>query len=230
MATVLTYSRTGVKSPKTAQRVRLQAATKPAAGANPWNLESEWGTYHTTFIRSGSVVVRSSFFGGPQWWSETVPVVSGASYPRLALDAHRRLWLTYERTVAGVHDAMAAASDDDGETFGDPAVAISGGTKPTVAVGHDGTIVIGALVGTALTLRVRGPGDADFGTSFTAAGWNGSANVALVLQDDTFHLQQERGPQARWWLHVLLSGETETSDWWSSDLSKTEATFTRGTS
>lgn len=71
-------------------------------------------------------------------------------------------------------------------------------------------------------------------SSFQAAGDASPASYANVtdgssaieIEDDTFDLTAPPEGPGRWWVRLVISGETDPSDWWSAD---SGATLTRAT-
>lgn len=201
------------------QRVRLSVTIAPElTGLNPWNLETEAGTYHTVWVEEETLQYRASHLGDADFWLQTSVAEGVIHGPRLIQDSEGTLRLLYGiETDEDQFDTMEVASWDGGQTWSEPAVAIADGTRPTIAMGLDGTILRAALVGGAIVATEQAPGDEAPGAEFTFADESGP----LAFEDDSFHLQQEAGPLARWWLHGHLEGETDTADLWSLDGGRT---------
>ena len=142
--------------------------------------------------------------------------------PSLAKDHRSILYLIFNRPAQG---ALLCRSDDDGNTWNSPFMAISGGTHPNI-VSQDGQTLTAACVnvGTSTTpvfhiqARAQGPGDPALGTLFTL---NDTSGAALHVADDSFGLAFAAEGPNRLALHVRIAGETSTSDWWSADNGRT---------
>ena len=147
-----------------------------------------------------------------------VTSTSGDNSPRLAEDYRRLLFLLFIRPAQG---AMLCRSGDDGDTWEPPLMAIPGGTHPNI-ISQDGRTLAAACinVGTStapifhIQARVQGPGDPALGTLFT---FNDTSGAALHVADDSFGLAFAAEGPNRLALHVLIAGETSTSDWWSAN-------------
>lgn len=196
-----------------------------AGGGNPWNLQHGDGSYHSAHVNATGIVYRRSDTATPHdshgaaWSTAEVQVTNTATdnHPRLGKDYRGRLHLTFERSS----NAYATYSDDDGLTWSAPAMAITGGTKPTLAVGVDGTVVRAAVVsGTPRTIQgqSQATGETAFSSTFT---FKDDSGADLSVADDTFHIQQGHEGPSRWLLHVLIEGEAETSHWTSADECRT---------
>ena len=124
---------------------------------------------------------------------------------------------------------MLSVSYSDGDSWSTPVMAISGGTHPAMA-SAEGRMLCAAVTttGTApsltrhITAVYRGPGDLNLGTPYTfKLHALGGALTPMTVADDGFGLVfTDEGP-GRMGLHVLIAGESATSDWWSADNGET---------
>jgi hypothetical protein len=214
-----TFERDTLTAPKGRQRVRVTATLVAVeANLNPRNYEHPLGSYYETFIREGDVRFRRSHWAVPPFEFEVAVTATGtAGYPWAYTDHRTRVWLLWEDSG----DGYQAASDDEGFTWGAPAVAIAGGSKPYGAVNvFDGTEVISAFIAASgkIGMKRRQVGELAYGTLFHLKD---DAGVDLLFEDDT---------HAYWWAyeapnrlvgHFHLDGETDTSTWFSTDSGET---------
>lgn len=210
------HTRVTLLAPKDRQRVRVQGVvTTPGAGTWPRNYEERFGSYYETFVQSGDVRARRSYYASPPFaWEVQVTSSGDTSYPWMYLLPWRRAVLLY--TKAGA-DTWITTSDDDAETWETPVLSIAGGTKAYGAVSpFDGTEIIAAFIAATgkIGMRRRYAG---------AATWEAQVNlkddagVDLFFADDTFAFWQGYEGPARWLFHGRIQGETATSTWWSAD-------------
>ena len=152
--------------------------------------------------------------------------VVGDNAPSLAEDARGLLYCLFNRPTQG---AMLSRSYDDGDTWGTPALAISGGTHPAIASSEGRTLCAAVTTtGTSpsfvrhITAVYRGPGDRLFSNPYTFQYRAvGGGLTALSVADDSFGLVFTDEGAGRIGLHVLLATESATSDWWSADNGET---------
>lgn len=198
---------------------------------NPFCYEDKRGRYHTTSTKSGGIVYRRSNFGTPAGlgWdtiSNITPASGKALFdPRNIVDNRQTVRLVYaQQTISGgAWDGVYVVdSNDDGKTWGTALLAIASGKHPTIEIGQDGAfdiVVMAAYTGTGggpgtITARVQAKGDTAFGAPFT---FQDPSEVNLSVADDTFHIRQAKDGPSRWLLHVLIYGESSTSNWQSFD-------------
>lgn len=187
--------------------------------SNPWNLQDKQGRYHRVGVNSGIQYLRSDSTVPKPGWAVTSQVTTNGAdaNPRQVLDERNRIHVLWERSP----NVLEAVSDDDGQTWGTPNTMIPGGKHPTIAIGHDGSILRAAYVSGVLKGTYQAQGDTAASAPFTFQKWNGSALVDISVADDTFHIQQGHEGPARWLLASIESGDTDTSDWWSGDDGRT---------
>lgn len=195
-------------------------------GGNPSNLQDALGQYHRVWIVSGAVAYRRADVirpgpGGAFDQSTSLGAPAGAvdAHPRIVREPWGRLLLVFQRAPgAGVppaaSDVLLTYSDDDGETWSTPTVAIPGGSKPRIRVGLDGTILTAALVGSNLKVTRQDPGELSPTAPYTVVDHLGAA---LSLADDTFDLDQGRSGDAPWLLVAVKSGGTAPTEFQSWD-------------
>jgi hypothetical protein len=185
-------------------------------GVQPWNLQSGDARYHRCWTGSdGNIHYSGSQNATNDWEFADVTATDEAvcSEGRIAYD-HRgilHLLYTYTSTDTEVRERL---SWDDGATWSDPTLAITNGTHPTISVSQNGTILRAAYVAGAITATRTSPNSLTGGTPFN---FKDNAGVDLVVADDCFHLVEGYRLDAPWLLHVLIDGDTDTSDWISSN-------------
>lgn len=202
--------------------------------ANPFSLQDEHGRYHITGAGGDGSYKRSNFGTnkGVGWATESslsAPAGRSLHDLRVIVDNRQTVWACYAQQViadSSWDGVYYRTSNDDGATWEDAVLAISGGKHPTIAIGTDGTfdvVVIAAYVGPsggpgAITAKSRSAGDTDFGDPFNFKDTNGND---LAAEDDTFHIQQARDDQSRWMLHIVIHSEGASTQWTSFDECKT---------
>jgi hypothetical protein len=188
---------------------------------SPFLYQHAFGQLYRLAVVNGTVNLWRSDFSTPPWALTAVNASGGTvdTDPALTIDHQTdRAFVVFGRSGA----AMEIYSDDQGATWSMPVTIISGGARPTIATGHDGTIIRAALVGTVIKCTIQRPGDP---SPSAAATWVDAAGVALSLQDDRFHLAQEYSGGERWIATMMITGDTAPSEWWSAD---PDAAFTSG--
>lgn len=205
------------------------AVITPGASC-PANCGDPWGNYHAVDIRDGDVWYRRADFGAilPGFVVTTqVTDVADAVRPRVAVDTNRRVYVIYGRNGTG--NTYTRFSDDDGSTWSDEAVSFTGGTEPDIMGYRTGHMVkfcaTGGSAPYTLEAMVMGPGDADFGASFTVLDDLGNE---ILLEETGFRVCEVHDGQMSIMLHALLYGEAAPSHWQSTDWDKgDEMTFKR---
>lgn len=205
------FARFTLTAPKSRQRVRLGVTLTTTVRRNPWNLEDRFGGYTMCHVAGGDIYVAHTSHAVPPYAYQVAVVEGGlCSEPRIAMDP--RGWLHLIYTHAG--DVHKRVSWDEGQTFSEGEMAFSGASHPTIAVGIDGTVIRAAYQGGKIIANVQAPGDAAPGSDFF---FQDDASADLLVEDDTFHIQEAREGPGRLVLHVTIDGESATSDWWSAD-------------
>jgi hypothetical protein len=214
------HQRPTLLAPKLRQRVRMDGAVgAPSTKEWPWNAHAPWGHYAETFVAAGCVWFRWCPVGTPPFAHTVCAVVaSDATSPRMILDDRGTVTLVYEDGGA----VYLTESWDDGLSWSTPMSAFASGTWPTIAIGTDGSVMIGARVGGELQIRRRAPGDTAFGTAFVAQD---DASADLDLADDSFHLSQAPTGPGHWLLHCRRDGASDSTTWFSTDDAETFGEF-----
>ena len=189
-------------------------------GANPWNLMSTVGQYHRANIEEGDVWYRRARFSAPfgGFEQESQITESGdCSHPRMAEDGRPGLYVVYITEASGL---CIRVSHDEGTSFGGESVLISGAYFGTIAKDPVGTLIALGFVynsGTSgpgkIKMRRKGPGD---------ASWSAAVNIQsggndMEFEPDTFHISYDLQGPGRWVLVCKISGETDLSEWYSTD-------------
>lgn len=198
----------------------------PSAFGNPFNAhDDDWGLYLRSAVTSGNVVFSMSNYPVPigGFDLDNSPVTMGGqdSDPRIAYDqtgAHR-LIAVFTRTISGTPQVMQTVSTDEGATWGSPVLLIASAKHPTIAVGHDGTIIVAAYTGPnggpgTISATVQAIGDA---AASSVSIFKDSAGTNLAVNDDTFGISQGKDGAHRWILAVVISGDSGISEWYSTD-------------
>lgn len=125
-------------------------------------------------------------------------------------------WRVGGGSGSGVYEIY---SDDDGDTWSTPTLAIANGQHPRTATERSGGVLRAAWVGTSTTLgNIKGtwqsPGDASPSAVFTFTELGGSA---LVVKKSGYDLSASGDAASRINLTCTIDGETDPSDWYSED-------------
>jgi hypothetical protein len=189
-------------------------------GANPWNLLSSLGQYHRTNVEEGDVWYRRATFSAPFGGFEQEAQITESgdcSHPRMEEDGRPVLYLVY---ISEANGLCIRASSDEGTSFGSETVLIAGAHFGTISRDPLGTLVALGFVynsGTSgpgkIKMRRKGPGD---------ASWSSAVNIQsggsdLEFEPDTFHVSYDMQGPGRWVLVCKISGETDLSEWYSTD-------------
>lgn len=209
-------------------RIRLSVIVAPPPSSHPSNAAHPWGGYLRVHERDGLIIFASS--------DESVPVAAGMGgmfarmvtvapghEPRLLASAGEGslpVRVVFAVEGSGGWNVQETISHDDGATWTDPATVIPGGRHPDVAKSaFDAERLYAAYVGpndgpgVIKGKRIGAGDDPAAATLFTFKNADGGADLSVA--DDTFGIDQGVEGSARWVLHVLISGESATSDWWS---------------
>lgn len=139
-------------------------------------------------------------------------------------DAERRAPMVLdwrERVVMLVEfggDTYEVFSDDDVATWSGGTMAIPGGTMPFIISDDSGNLLEAAYISGNIQARFRAPGDTAWSDLFTFEDENGDP---LEVEEECFSLTPTRENPDRYLLAVRISGETDTSLWYSSDDGRT---------
>lgn len=179
---------------------------------SPSCLHDALGQYRRVYVKGGAVYFRESPVSTPSVLSAAVAVTAGTvdKRPTIGVNEHGRAFVLFER--AG--DAYLCYSDDDGQTWSTPTVAIAGGTHPINRFGIDGSHVVAAYVGGNIQATVQHPGDPTASPATTIVN---DLGAALSVEDDSFGIDQGHAGDASWILSVRILGEGTVSEWHSTD-------------
>jgi hypothetical protein len=214
------HLRSILQAPKERQRVRLSGTVGAAtSGKSPWNAHAPFGHYAEIWSSSGCAWFRWAPVGTPPFTHTLCAADMGdATSPRLVLDDRGTITVS----LASGGAVYLTHSYDDGLTWETPSMAFASGTFPTIAVGADGSLLLGARVGGLLQLQRRAPGDTAWSAAFTAKD---AAAADLALAADTFHFSAAPEGPGRWIMHCRLSGATDTTTLYSGDDGATWGAF-----
>jgi hypothetical protein len=210
---VSAHFRTVITNPAARQRVRvLGTVGDPVVTAGVWNHQSPDGRYRRWCSTNGVITLNSSMDAVNTWEFTDIACTDegDATEPRGAYDLTGVLHLVY--TYADT-EVRSRYSWDDGLTWSDYEVAFPTGTHPTISVSQNGTILRACYDGGKISF-IRTTGD---NVSTSPAYFQDDAAADLLVEDDTFHLVEGFRHDAPWLLVVKIAGETDCSDWLSSD-------------
>jgi len=187
---------------------------------NPTNFIDKAGRYHRAVSRDLNIYYWRSDFYWNVWAVNALQVTAASTdhYPSICQDVFGFIWLVFTSDNGTNTDGWRMRSDDDGFTWNTKVMAIPNGTKIMNCNGEDGSYLEAAVVasGTDFHLQAvyRGTGDLAFSSVYTLVD---TTNNPLLVANDTFSITQgPSGPQL-WLLHVVIAGETSSSDWYSAD-------------
>ena len=179
-------------------------------------MQSRLGRLHRAYESGGNIFHLASPLPWPPF-ADPVTVTAGtqpclfeASVPFFGLH------LLY-RTAGNVYERE---SHDNGKTWSDPALMFTGGSRPSAAVGADGSVLRIANVGGVVKGTLQLPGHPVIGQVVT---------FQIVDPEDEFGyldlpawwyrvgLAREHAGMARWWMSGWQSGYDWSCDWGSSD-------------
>lgn len=141
---------------------------------------------------------------------ESVAVTGEVSHPCLIALPHGRILCGY--TEADTFKAVA--SDDDGATWGEPEVQMTG-IYGRIA-GNDGGDLMRAVIRSGTPNRLfaqfRGAGDSGWGTEVPLA----ESGMSIAMADDVFGLAYDYGTGG-WMIYARREGESDRSVFFSLD-------------
>jgi len=201
---------------RTRQRVGFVVVS---AMSNPTNVHDRWGQYHRAVVQGGNIRYWRGDSGSPlpAWSLANVAVTSSGadSLPRLAMTSELWLFCVFIRGGSSA-DAYRAISYDDGATWSTPSMAIANATHVDNCAAPDGTYIEVGVVPSGSNYHLqavsRQPGDTAFSSPYTLN--DGSGNPLTVVNDS---IGISMNSDHHWVLHVIIAGETSSSDWWSAD-------------
>jgi hypothetical protein len=211
---VSAHFRTVLQAPRSWQRVRVLGVTGTGTtSAGCWNHQSRDGRYRKWWTDGTNIFISSSLNQTNQWEFVALVVtdeVSLVSEPRGAYGPDGILFLLYTYADTEVRERV---SWDDGLTWSDYTVAFPTGTHPTISVSQNGTVLRACVSGGKVSFTRTTPDN----VATAAAYFRDDTGTDLLVEDDTFHLVEGFRHDAPWMLVVKISGETDCSDWLSSD-------------
>lgn len=200
----------------------------------PTNCSTPLGWYHRAVIAaSGGVESRRVFYPVPKagpTFDITTAVTTDATDkdPQINYDRYRdRVTLVWCRGS----DTYYAETYDEGTTWSTPVALVTGGHYPRVASSDLGTCYAALVYNSGssgpgkIKAKFRGRDDV-LSSLFT---FKDSTGTDIAVADDSFDLTYAPASWAPWVLHCRIDGETDTSEWYSTDVSPSGATFTRVT-
>lgn len=206
--------------------VVLPGKSTPATGGNPFNLQDSLGRFHNIFVVNGNITYSRSDTAYPGAWSvnrSSVTNVGTDSHPRVTIDHRGLLYAIWARTLdsGNTYNAFESRSDDDGSSWNTATMSIANAKHPTIETGSDGTLIragvvlnAGANTGGVINATRQYPGDPVASSPFSFVD---ATSTALKASDDTFHISHGRELSGRWYLTLVIQGETDPSNWWSGD-------------
>lgn len=183
--------------------------------------------------RPGWVAIASVESGRIRWRRWEYPTPSGSPtttalitagptdrHPCLFYWQGQRTYLLFWRTGGGSGSGVYEMySDDDGDTWSTPTLAIADGQHPRTAVEPSGGVLRAAWVATAAAVgNLKGtwqsPGDTSPSATFTFTELGGSA---LVVKKKGYDISPAADGASRIILTCTIDGETDPSNWYSED-------------
>lgn len=186
---------------------------------SPWNMVCDQNIaprYHRAFLQDGNIQYwraggPSAFFG---WDSQEELTDTGdCRDPRMAQKIDRQIILVYSRDGLG---SFYRVSNDNGKTFNPETSFAEDMIHPTVS-SLDGFTMKAALLPDD---GFDGPGVIratleKIGTTTAEITLTDETGADIRVENDTFHLVKDT--DGRWHLTAVAEGETEPSDWFSTD-------------
>jgi len=195
--------------------VRLRA-TVTRADYGPWPLEVRTGQYHRCYTDQGWVQYRRANHVVPPFVVASTPVQG--LQPRMCRDYRGRVRLFYTERPLPVGGIRQIISDDDGRTFGEPAVVLPGGAYPSVTYDPRTQAVFAVLYGGG-----------------TLYGWRERPNetaspfsLGISVEEDVAHACPLPGSPGVWLLACRVLGEGALSLWRSMDDGRTWQRYATG--
>ena len=197
----------------------------PETGArNPANLHTRWGEFYRVEAEVVEVGPPEELRircrraeAGPRPWVSEVLATPGPNdtYPKIFIDNREAIRIIYQEGPDDAANVMEVESNDDGETWEDPVLAIAGGTRPNAAVAtSDASILRCAHVGGTVTFTRQDAGDTVPGTPWQALDETGAV---IEIEEDTIGLCEAHETACGWTMSIKVAGETAISDWVSYD-------------
>lgn len=188
-----------------------------AASQGPRNTPGWPGELVDIWKEEGVLHLRYCGAGAPIGGWDQHYILPTLTYPEYAIVREKRGPILL---LAGTGtDVVWLVSYDWGETFEEKGIVIPGGKHPAIAADwFSGTVLLAAVVGNHIHFAPYFPGHQEPSPPLAGKDENGSA---LVVEDDSFGICAVPGVHPCWMLHVLLAGDTTTSDFMSTDFGLT---------
>lgn len=200
---------------------RVHVTPTPPRSRNPANWQDQWGGFHRvetevvpdTEPAERRIRYHRADLTRPPFDTEVYATPGpNDDYARVFVEPGReRTWIIYEDGTG----AREVYSDDDGETWSSPAMAITGGSRPTATVGSDGTIYRCAYVAGFVQFTRQNVGDPTPVLLPSVA--IDETEAAIQVEQDTIGLAEAHEASAALTMSIVVLGEDEVSDWRSFD-------------
>jgi len=192
----------------------------PAVTGGVDNHVGIFGQAHKVYEDADGNIQYEGWQGLPSGAADITSTVVAGSSPHVFQDSQLRTFVMYARASNGYYKV----SDDDGATWRAETSMITNvinirrteKRSDSLVVGFrydSGTSGPGTLIGV-----YRGGGDAAYSAEFTLKD-DTATNIAAT--DSPFGLSSGQEGPDRWWLSIVVDGETDSSDWFSSDTGAT---------
>jgi hypothetical protein len=204
----------------------LTTVIPPAVGErNPANWLDPWGSFHrvnTEVTVTGppeetQIRYRRADTNRPPFVVQELATPGpNDDYARVFVEPGReRTWIIYQDGDDAASDAREVYSDDDGETWSSPAMAIIGGSRPAAAVGSDGTIYRCAYVGGFIQFTRQETGEPT-PVPLSSVAFD-ETEAPIEVEQDTIGLAESHEAVAALTMSIVVLGDTVVSDWVSYD-------------
>lgn len=196
-------------------------------GDNPFNLHSIYGQFMRIGLKDGLIHFWRAAHAAPPFELDVdVSSRTDCANPKMAMDGMGILFSVFEEFTGGIYTSYEAVSYDDGATWEtEAAMAMANGRRPTINVNQTDTVLRCAFVynsGSSGPGKIKGTlqhsGDASESAVFT---FKDDAAADIVFADDSFHVSPSASIDMRWLLSCRIDGETDVSEWFSTDDGKT---------
>lgn len=200
-----------------------------------WNLQTSDGLFLVSGAMSTGTYVRRWDYFLPLGTSMVSMPSTGAGYYqcRVYEDNRNQITAILSRLNAGTLSLERCYSNDGGKTWSAPStVAITNGKYLTGDSSNYGDLIEAAQVpdsGTSgpgvIKISYRSAGESSWPTAVSAK----SGGTALKFKDTSFHIRFSNDAAGRVILTANIDGETDSSNWFSTDVLSGGCTFTRFT-
>lgn len=193
-----------------------------------WNLITQDNRFLLAYTDELGAHIKAWPYNLPKGAYVGVDIDSGANWTqcRIAEDGRNRIYAVLSKDDGTIWSSF---SDDGGKTWS-TVTSMSTGYFATID-GRDADLLAGKFVyntGTSgpgtIYLSFKGRGDASFGSWHQVKD---SAGSAIQFEPTSFHARIADDNASRLVLSALVNGETDPSNWWSTDWASGGFTFTR---